>query len=71
MTIFHDSKDISYEDVKKLYDESFMPTCKNHKPVASLDTNEDGTCVVITCKNCGFIAWMHPDAYKEMMEKAK
>jgi len=61
-----------YKDIKKAYDNlSFLPKCDNHKPVASLDTNEDGTCVVIYCKNCGFTAWMHPDAYEEMMRKAK
>ena len=70
MTTYRDSKEISYADVKKAYD-NFRPACKKHRPVASLDTNEDGTCVIITCKNCGFTAWMHPDAYKEMISKSK
>jgi hypothetical protein len=46
-----------------------MPLCAKHEPKAYLQqTGRKGLYIVyIRCNECGFTAWMHPNAYYDMM----
>lgn len=47
--------------------DAMRPQCRNHVPVISFDTNEDGTMAVIHCKQCGFTAFVNPDSLAALL----
>lgn len=55
--------------VGSLSGKNVMPLCAKHEPKAHLQQTgrKELYIVYIHCSECGFTAWMHPDAYYDMM----
>lgn len=46
---------------------SVKSLCSNHHPKASRQRIEGGYTIYVHCDNCNFTAWVHLDAYYDMM----
>jgi hypothetical protein len=53
--------------VGSLSGKNVMPLCAKHEPKASLQKEGGGYIVFVHCDECRFTAWIHPDAYYDMM----